>query len=182
MKRKENGKFGIIYVMRLGENYKIGKASLTFTRLGEYTKLPEIPEYICVGVVLNTLCFENEMHELFKEKRIRGEWFALDNKDLNKLILYITARSIFRLDKDGIDIFNEEHGCEHEDVILNYLLRKSKIAYSFSKKYKWNRKYAESIIKQRKILIDRFKKYDDMQNLKMTFLFDKTNGIILKSQ
>ena len=118
MKRKEDGKFEIIYVMRLGENYKIGKASLTCTRLGEYTKLPEIPEYICVGVVLNTLCFENEMHELFKEKRIRGEWFALDNKDLNKLILYITARSIFRLDKDGIDIFNEEHGFSYGKVKL----------------------------------------------------------------
>lgn len=87
------------------------------------------------------------------------------------------------MDKDGVDIFNEEYGCENEQVVTNYLLLRSKSCYYWhSTKFKWNQKYVESIIKQRKILIERFNKYDEIQNVKMTFLFDPISKKILKSQ
>lgn len=173
MKRREDGKFGVIYVLKMGEHYKIGKASLSFTRLGEYTKLPETPEYIYVGIVLNALVYEEELHELFKHKRIRGEWFNLNNQDLNTIGLFFESNCLFRVDDDGILNYNLDKPTQ-EDLLLKALR-----LYKESKKFNYDENYVLSILKQQNYLRERFKKYDETIPHKITYLFDTKNNVVM---
>ena len=173
MKRHEDGKFGVIYVLKMGEYYKIGKASLRFTRLGEYTKLPETPKYIYVGIVLNSLIYEEKLHELFSHKRVRGEWFNLNTQDLNRIGLFIDTDCIFRVDDDGFLNFNLDKPTRDD------LLLKARRIYNTSKSFDYNEEYVLSILSQREILRKQFKKYDESTDTKMTFLFDPKRKIVL---
>lgn len=172
MKRHEDGKFGIIYVLKMGEYYKIGKASLTFARLGEYTKLPEVPEYIYIGIVLNPLIFEEKLHKIFSHKRVRGEWFNLSVQDLNSIGLSIDANCLFRVDDYGFMYFYLD------EPSIDDLLIKAKYLYSQSKSFDYNREYVLSIIKQREFLRKQFKKYDESSDFKMTFLYNPKCNIV----
>ena len=108
MKRKPDNKFGIVYVMQFGKYYKIGKANLKMQRFGEYTKLPEKPKYICVGVVLNALLIEDRLHKEFKHKRTRGEWFNLTTQELNRLCLFLETMSLFCLHDEWESIIGDQ--------------------------------------------------------------------------
>lgn len=78
------GKPGYIYVMKCMGYYKIGK-SKDCRRLGEYTKLPEEPEYVMIEYVSNMDLLERFLHDLYASKRLREgscEWFNLSDDDL----------------------------------------------------------------------------------------------------
>lgn len=67
-----------------GGPYKIGKADEPVTRLsdlqiGNWNKLELITE------IVGGLELEAELHKKFSKKRIRGEWFDLNEKDLERL-------------------------------------------------------------------------------------------------
>lgn len=61
---------------------KIGKTVKLSDRIKEYTKLPTQP------IVLHTFLTDNYdeaeklIHERYAEQRLRGEWFALTEKDI----------------------------------------------------------------------------------------------------
>lgn len=79
--------------------YKIGKAKnlkkrLTTLQCGNATKLQEIALYTSnSGSKLERL-----LHEYFSAKRVRGEWFNLDNNDLNLLLSLTDLKKISQLD------------------------------------------------------------------------------------
>ena len=88
---------GIIYVMKNCGYYKIGKAKIGSTRFGEYTKLPEEPEYIIKQTVSNYGKVEIALHERYREKRLRDgncEWFDLTDKDLDEIKEFIYKYSV----------------------------------------------------------------------------------------
>lgn len=139
MKRKPDNKFGIVYVMQFGKYYKIGKANLKMQRFGEYTKLPEKPEYVCVGVVLNALCIEEELHEKYKDKRVRGEWFDLTLGELNYLCFLLERSSLFCL-HDGWEGLTDDNSTLHH--VQLYYGRKD-LQFNFNEAKKVINKYKE---------------------------------------
>ena len=86
-KGKIQKKPGYIYVMKCMGYYKIGKTK-NCKRLGEYTKLPEEPEYEILEYVNNMDLLEKFLHDLFADQRLREgscEWFKLSNSDLDTI-------------------------------------------------------------------------------------------------
>ena len=89
--------YGTIYVMKNCGYYKVGKACIGSKRYGEYTKLPEEPEY---AIRRNVFCYsgvEKIIHEMFKDKRQRGgkcEWFCLNEEDLKKIDMVLDMFSV----------------------------------------------------------------------------------------
>lgn len=59
--------------------YKIGKSKNVRRRLSTYC----VPQFEIVLVADGDL--ENEVHKAYKNKRLRGEWFKLEDKDLEHL-------------------------------------------------------------------------------------------------
>ena len=92
---------GFIYVMKNMGVYKIGKANSKARRFGEYTRLPEKPEYVIFEYVSNNNIVEWKLKEVFAQKRLREgkcEWFNLDDDDIEKIKQIIS--------KDIIDVPN----------------------------------------------------------------------------
>lgn len=82
---------GHIYVVRSGEHFKIGKASDLKARLSTHqTSSPELLDVVIAVEVDDMTHTERELHEIFSEKRVRGEWFKLDGQDLETLTRYFT--------------------------------------------------------------------------------------------
>lgn len=79
-----DNKSGYIYVMKCMGTYKIGKSN-NCERLGEYTNLPEEPEYYLVEYVDDMSKVELMLHEHFSSVRRRNgqcEWFDLSEDNL----------------------------------------------------------------------------------------------------
>ena len=78
---------GYVYIMKNMGVYKIGRCNTTKERLGEYTKLPEEPEYIILTKVSDNIEAEEELQRTFHDKRMRDgkcEWFKLSDEDIEK--------------------------------------------------------------------------------------------------
>lgn len=85
---------GYVYLVKMGNDYKIGISKNPKTRLGEFTKLPIELEQICVEKVQGYKLVEEELHNHFIDKRKRGEWFVLNNADIEFVKNYLTERKI----------------------------------------------------------------------------------------
>jgi len=81
-------KLGYIYVYRDSDLYKIGKTLNIKDRNKKYTT--ENPRAIMIHsyMIKNYDREERRLHEKFKDKRIRWEWFELNEED----ILYIKSK------------------------------------------------------------------------------------------
>lgn len=75
---------GCVYIVKVGEHFKIGKTKNIKSRMGEYTKLPIEPKVVFLKEVTNCSLAEETLHNYFKNKRVRGEWFNLDDEDIEK--------------------------------------------------------------------------------------------------
>ena len=78
---------GYIYVMKCLGYYKIG-ISIDCKRLGEYTHLPEEPEYPILEFVDDMNKMEMMIHEKYDNVRLRGdksEWFKLNENDIDDI-------------------------------------------------------------------------------------------------
>ncbi len=64
---------------------KIGKTYRLKDRLGEYTKQAFEPVLLHTIKTNDMDLTEELFHEQFKDKRIRGEWFALTEKDIKQI-------------------------------------------------------------------------------------------------
>lgn len=79
---------GWIYVIKSPDGlYKIGKTKRKpDERLSEFIpKLPFDTEIVCLIQAENHSGFEAGLHQKFADKRVRGEWFRLDEKDIEYL-------------------------------------------------------------------------------------------------
>ena len=84
----DEGEIGIVYIMKNCGYYKIGKAKLGSSRFGEYTKLPEVPEYIIKAKVKNYSNVELALHKRYEKQRLRDgqcEWFDLTDEHLQEI-------------------------------------------------------------------------------------------------
>lgn len=75
---------GYVYLLKNMEGtYKIGKAKNPEDRLKTFTvKLPFRVEYTCIIPSHDMAELERDLHDLFKHKRVNGEWFNLDPDDV----------------------------------------------------------------------------------------------------
>ena len=70
-----------VYLMRLGEHCKIGQSTSPAHRCAEIVSAV-MPEVIHAFSCPEARCVERMLHGLFKARRLRGEWFALDPEDV----------------------------------------------------------------------------------------------------
>lgn len=75
---------GYVYIVKMGEYYKVGKTLDMTCRMGEYTLLPIEPEIVFCKKVEDYTQGERTLHEQYAEKRVRGEWFKLSDSDIKK--------------------------------------------------------------------------------------------------
>lgn len=103
-----NLRAGFLYVMKNMGKYKIGRCNEKAKRLGEFTHLPEKPEYIIFEYVYDNVIVERELHKMFSDKRLRDgkcEWFELSEDDLEKIRLFVYDKRIEIPDRVNIDYF-----------------------------------------------------------------------------
>ena len=75
---------GYVYIVKMGEYYKVGKTLDMTCRMGEYTLLPIEPEIVFCKKVGDYTQGERTLHEQYADKRVRGEWFKLTDEDIKK--------------------------------------------------------------------------------------------------
>lgn len=77
---------GFIYVMECAGYYKIGWTTYSPKKrlIGVQVGSP-LPVSL-VGVIEGSQFIEAEWHEAFKDKRVRGEWFALTEEDIARIL------------------------------------------------------------------------------------------------
>lgn len=76
---------GFVYLIQQvnGQHYKIGKSITPDKRMSLFeVKLPFPIERICTIETDDMSGLERELHETFANKRVDGEWFALDTEDV----------------------------------------------------------------------------------------------------
>lgn len=83
-------KFNYVYIIegthKGVSRYKIGKANDIKDRISRFeVKIPFDINLICSFRVKDAISFESELHRVFAEKRLSGEWFNLDREDFKKI-------------------------------------------------------------------------------------------------
>ena len=84
VKRERKVIQGYVYIIKIDNHFKIGKAKDMKGRMGEYTKLPIEPKIVFLKKVNDHTLAEETLHRYFADKRGRGEWFNLDDEDIKK--------------------------------------------------------------------------------------------------
>lgn len=80
--QKTEGK-SIVYVMKCGDCYKIGVSKHPNARLKQLDERPFPVEIVMLSKMAEyPYDIEKELHDALADKRIGGEWFKLDHKDL----------------------------------------------------------------------------------------------------
>lgn len=88
LKNEEYNK-GYVYIIKIDNYYKIGITRNPKNRFGEYTKLMKPPQVINITCCNNYKEVEKELHNMFSDKNTNGEWFNLNDEDINKAIQYL---------------------------------------------------------------------------------------------
>jgi len=92
---KVKNKIGYIYLIENNKSYKIGKSNNFDRRFKDYLKTENAYPYIDVinTKVFNYHLLEKELHEKYKDKCIRSEWFKLDEKDVEDIRTFLNQNS-----------------------------------------------------------------------------------------
>lgn len=80
---------GYLYVIEVDGNYKIGISKNVKKRFGEYTKMAVEPKVIILEYCKKYAILEKDLHKKYEDKNVRGEWFRLNEKDINDIRTYI---------------------------------------------------------------------------------------------
>ncbi len=90
-KKTAQNKVGYVYLVK-AENglYKIGRSKTPDVRISTITKTIGPIEIQTIHTAFYPDCYkaESELHQMFKEKRRRGEWFELTDNEVMKVIAY----------------------------------------------------------------------------------------------
>lgn len=76
---------GYVYVVKEGHLYKIGMTHDIKTRMTQYKTSTGEHRIVYLIETDDFESLEKELHEIFKERRTRGEWFKLTGDDLKKI-------------------------------------------------------------------------------------------------
>lgn len=87
--------------------FKIGITRNAKARLSQFRTGNPSFQFLCVFERTDAMLSESDLHEMFEEKRVAGEWFALSASDLKQIIHEFTAEPFEKLDSidalwDGI--------------------------------------------------------------------------------
>lgn len=115
MSVREND-IGYVYLVKLDKYYKIGKTKNKHARLGEFTKLPFELEPVCMMKVLNYGFVETELHEMFQEKRTRGEWFLLNDDDIIFIKQYLKNLIYYGKNDKNWKTHNKDCGVVYDEI------------------------------------------------------------------
>lgn len=76
---------GFVYLVRSeGGYYKIGRTKNPANRIKTFkVKLPFEIEYVAIIQTNDMYALEKELHKKYKPKKVNGEWFSLNDDDLN---------------------------------------------------------------------------------------------------
>lgn len=92
---KDRVKPGYIYIIRAGDHYKIGRGSRSVERVKQHqTSSPIEIEHIMEKKVDKPVDVEQELHQKFGYKRVRGEWFRLDPEDVELIERFLEQNSV----------------------------------------------------------------------------------------
>lgn len=112
---------GYIYVIKVLDYYKIGKTQNPNNRFGEYTKLMKEPEVVILKKVSNYNNVEVELHKMFSHKHTRGEWYELNDNDIEIIQWYLNyfdnSMIPFLLSIPLSDLLKSQIQYEYNDVI-----------------------------------------------------------------
>lgn len=84
---------GFIYVMKNARN---GYVKIGFSRnpvYREQTLQSEEPEINLLGSCFGSLAEEQQLHEIYKANRLRGEWFSLTDDQVTDLLTVFEFRT-----------------------------------------------------------------------------------------
>jgi len=86
---ERKSKRGVVYLVKGNDSYKIGR-SVNFELREHYlmTKLPFAVEVIHTIKTTDSVSVERFWHDRFSERRIRGEWFELGEKEVAEFKAY----------------------------------------------------------------------------------------------
>lgn len=103
VKKNKDVSAGYVYVIEFDGHYKIGKTLTYVDRFYEYTKFYAEPTVIFCELVENYSKVEFELHSIFLEKNIRGEWFDLNENDLKVIERYLAINKVSPLVEPKIE-------------------------------------------------------------------------------
>ena len=83
---------GYVYIMQMGDYYKIGISTNPKKRAKEFTHLPEPIELIHTEKVCEYVSVEQQLHDIYSAKNKRGEWFSLTEQDIEDIKKYLYER------------------------------------------------------------------------------------------
>lgn len=89
---KKQAEIGYVYLVESENLYKIGKTKNPTSRMNYYSTMPNKAELLFIEKVKNYSDCEKELHLFFAEKNYRGEWFTLDDSDIEVMKNYLTEQ------------------------------------------------------------------------------------------
>ena len=80
---------GYVYLMKHGDYHKIGKSKNPWRRRDDLQQnFPEEVELVTTIRTQDMTIEEQVLHDIFKDKRVRGEWFDLEEQDIRYILNY----------------------------------------------------------------------------------------------
>ena len=96
-----------IYVIRCGRNYKIGVARDIYQRISQFMiGNPIEMEVLIFAKVADAMSTESELHGMYSDARVSGEWFNLKPEDVNDIAKHIGTETISILSSSKEEIKN----------------------------------------------------------------------------
>ena len=78
--------WGFVYIFKGADYYKIGYSNRPPRRMIDISpKLPFSLRLICSIETNNAIALEAKLHQQFADKRLRGEWFSLNECDISAI-------------------------------------------------------------------------------------------------
>jgi len=93
--KNDKRKNGYIYIIKMDNKYKIGRTINIEKRMMGF-KCHSIRNYklILFYYVYNYILVETEIHKLYKNKKIRNEWFNLNENEIIEIKNYLETRKL----------------------------------------------------------------------------------------
>lgn len=120
-----------VYVIRCGENYKIGVATNIHSRVSQLAiGNPVEMEVLIFAKVADAMSTESELHSMYSDVRVSGEWFNLKPEDVDDIAKYIGTETISISSCSKEDLKNYKPIQSRDEI--EYLAKKEK-EYAASK-------------------------------------------------
>lgn len=86
-----------IYIAKANSSYKIGYTKLLSRRLKQMKTANHIIDMIHTIPVLNGRAVESKLHAYFRDKKISGEWYNLDEDEVSLVLECKTEYDILEM-------------------------------------------------------------------------------------